>query len=393
MKFLIDVLSQLISNGLLTVITQIIVYPSIAKFCGGTEYGTILTILGIINTLGLSFGGALNNTVLVLENNSKVSYQKYNVLLIYILPFCLIIYLFSSIFQKIDFNISVFIIILLMCINNYLSVQFRIKLYYNKVLYSNLIQCIGMILGILIIAILRNFYLFPFFISQLLFLIYNLINTDILQEKSHNFKLNKKVTKTYMVLFFTTLIGNVIIYMDRSLIYPLLGAENVSVYTVASFFGKSASIVLGPISGVLLSYLSNGSIKINFKIYIKFILLILIFGSLFILLSSIIAYPITKILYYDLVTKTKSIMFLANCSAIIASLCNLINPLLLKKAPIRLQITIQIVFLLIYFFLGYFMILKYNILGFSIASLTANSLKLIIMVTVLSINLKKSEAI
>ena len=58
----------------------------------------------------------------------------------------------------------------------------------------------------------------------------------------------------YIILIFTGLSTTLSTYLDRLIIYPLLGGDAVTVYTVASFFGKSLGIVMTPIAGVLLGY-------------------------------------------------------------------------------------------------------------------------------------------
>lgn len=58
-------------------------------------------------------------------------------------------------------------------------------------------------------------------------------------------------------LFIAGLISRLINYADKLLIYPVLGGEEVAVYYAASIIGKMISMLISPISNVVLSYLAK----------------------------------------------------------------------------------------------------------------------------------------
>ena len=59
------------------------------------------------------------------------------------------------------------------------------------------------------------------------------------------------------------------LYLDRLLLLPILGGSAVSVYTVASFAGKSLGVLMTPMAGVLLSYYAQKDYVMTRKTFWK----------------------------------------------------------------------------------------------------------------------------
>ncbi len=73
--------------------------------------------------------------------------------------------------------------------------------------------------------------------------------------------------RTYVSLIASNLITYSSGATDWLLLYPALGPSAVSTYYVATFFGKTFSFFSSPISSIMLSYMSDGVVKITVRRY------------------------------------------------------------------------------------------------------------------------------
>ena len=69
-----DFILNILASAVLTGTMQIIVYPLLAKWVSLAEYGTIVTAMGLINTVVGGLGTSLNNTRLIM--NSEYGKKK-----------------------------------------------------------------------------------------------------------------------------------------------------------------------------------------------------------------------------------------------------------------------------------------------------------------------------
>ena len=57
------------------------------------------------------------------------------------------------------------------------------------------------------------------------------------------------------MLLISGVLGSLLNYSDKIIIYPMIGAEAVTIYYIATLLGKLVSMVIGPINSVMLSYI------------------------------------------------------------------------------------------------------------------------------------------
>ena len=173
--------------------------------------------------------------------------------------------------------------------------------------------------------------------------------------------------------------GNILIYMDRLLINPVLGASSVSIYFVSSVIGKMLSIVLGPISSVMLSYLSKTKEKDSKSVYFKILFMLLTTGTLMYIISIPVTPIIVSVIYPKSLLESMPYFNLSNMASILVVINSLLQPLVLVYCPIWWQVFIQAVYGLIYVCCGYFLMIHSGLFGFCIAVLIANLARFILL--------------
>lgn len=110
--------------------------------------------------------------------------------------------------------------------------------------------------------------------------------------------------------------ASVLLYLDRLLLLPLLGGAIVTIYTVASLFGKCLGIVMTPIAGVLLGYYFQKNFSLSQKNFWKLNVSVLVLGGVFFLICFLCAEFFTGLLYKTVILAVHSYILSANFIAI-----------------------------------------------------------------------------
>ena len=80
---------------------------------------------------------------------------------------------------------------------------------------------------------------------------------------------NKNILKDYLNFSFINIVINILNYLDRFILLPIIGPVLVNVYFIASTASKMIGLVTTPINNVILSYLTvdngNKNLKDLFK--------------------------------------------------------------------------------------------------------------------------------
>ena len=71
-----DFFYNILASVILTGVMQVVVYPFLALKFNNQEYGTLLTIMGIANTVIVAFGNTLNNVRLIVNNDYEREQQS-----------------------------------------------------------------------------------------------------------------------------------------------------------------------------------------------------------------------------------------------------------------------------------------------------------------------------
>lgn len=377
--FFYNILAAMASSGTL----QLIVYPVLASKLNADKYGALLTAVGMVNTLALALGNTLNNIRLIQNNKYEERNQVGDFsFLISILSGLSVIALavFGALIMK--FSAAEYIALgasgFLSTIRAYAVVTYRIKLDFRKNFYCNIIIAIGYGLG-LILFLLGGVWTLVFLLGELSGCIYLFFSSNILKEPLKRTKLFHDTTIRYLILLVSGLSSSAMMYLDRWVLYPLIGGAAVTTYTVASFFGKSLGIILTPVAGVLLSYYASKNFKMNNRKFWKINISVLAVCLLFLVISISVSPIITRVLYPTVFNNASDYLFVANSAAIINLVVAMTQPAILKYLPTFWQIVKEFIYLTVYLALGVVLLKSYGLWGFCVATITANAVKLSVL--------------
>lgn len=395
-KFISDVILNIFAAGVTAVILQFGVYPLLNKGLNPELFGEILVMMSVVNIVGVLLGNSLNNIRLIYDKEYKIEKINGDFLIILFFAVFLNLLIMSSIVFFLWSNESMFgnllliLISVLTMLRAYLTVDYRLNLNYKKVLQHSLVYSLALLLGTFVLFI-TDIWQLVFFIGEFISFIFLLLTTNLFKESLKiSFKF-KNTFKQYILLSTSNLFGNILMYIDRIIIFPFLGGHQVAVFFTATVIGKLSGLIQTPISGVVLSYLSNKSEKLTLKAFWLVNLLILLFSSLAFIFTIIISKYLLSFLYSDLYLEASSILVIANLAAILLGSCSISQAIVLKYSATYFQILIQLAYGFVYIVGGLIMINSDGLEGFCIAVLVAAIFKFLLIFVIGTITLRGSN--
>ena len=395
-KISCDFIYSLIASALPIIIIQLILYPTLSRFVDSSAYGLILTLMGVVNTIYISLGTPLNNTRLIQNEKYDEIKGDFNFLLIManIIGAVLIITISIYIFQLTFLMIMGLILLTIISItNSYLMVSYRLILDFKLYICISLMECIGYLIGISFLKIYSELWIFAFIFAQFFSLLYLIFTCSLYKEPLTFTKYFKQTTIKYIWLVLSNIVSNALNYLDRLILFPLLGGTAVATFSTATFFGKSLSMILVPISGVLLSYLSQRDYKMTIKKYLYLNGLVFILTISFVIFSYYASPWVTGLLYPTLINDSIQYIVIGNLGAIVGSATALCSPFIIKYAPSYWNFVVNGLYGISYIVLGTTLLNYSGIYGFCIALLLANILRMTVTFIVGGIYIKKNRRI
>ncbi|MEF9989250.1 MAG: hypothetical protein RR716_01885 [Christensenellaceae bacterium] len=398
-KFASNTVINVLGMVVYTAAQQLLIYPILAKSMASDGYGRVLLLMGFCNICSIMFGTALHNARLVVD----IDYRKkgYNgdfapLFVIACILDCIAVfgatYFFDSSFNGTETSLLC-ILSIFETFRFYYSVKYMLALDFKKMFLQNLFYAIGAVIGIIIFSVFHTSWLVPFMCSALTACIYTVFSAKIKEERFVWTPQVKKTLKVYLSFMITLFLGNAVSYLDRLVLYPLMGGTDVAVYSTAVFFGKSIGIFLLPLSNVLLAYFAKRE-SIGRGTFVKLALLFIGVGMAFYLLTLTgIAEWVTGILYPTLIQGAVPYIMVGNLAAIILGVSIMMQPAVMRFCNARWQPIIQGVNIALSLGLGVIWLQSYGLMGFCVATVVANLVKVIMMFVVGTISLKTQKRI
>lgn len=378
-KVLGDIVFNIAGSLILTATLQLIIYPLLSKNLGDFKFGSLLTIIGISNVLGSMIGVSLNNVRLLNDNFYKQNknedflplISRNSILITFAMGICLIIlYKQVTIFE----SIIILLIPILTMMRSFMNIYYRIDLNFKLILLHMLITSVGYVVGLIIYRLISIWPL-VFLSGETFALIFALKTTSFKNEKYKKSNNYNRIKKESNLLITSNLISNLLVYLDRIIINPFLGAANVSVYFIASLIGKTMGIVLQPISSIILTYISKFNEKRGNLVFIYLNGIIIISSVIAFFIGIPLSPIIIKILYPENFNNAVGYFNIANLGAILSIAGTLLQPVTLKYCPLWWQSAIQFIYIVIYLVLCIVLMKSKHLYGFCIANVISNIIR------------------
>lgn len=378
-----DFALNILASALLTGVTQLFVYPGLSRMVQPGEYGALLTTMAIVNVIGASLGGSLNNTRILLqgEYDRQGAVGDYNriflALVAMAVPLTVVVLAVGGLAMGADLVGSAVTAVLVLW-RAYYSASYRIRIDYRKNLLSSVISVVGYGLG-LALARMTGQWTLAFITGEFFACAYIAFTGHIVREGTGRTDLMGHTLRKYTLLFSGAALGSLSLYMDRLLVYPMLGGTEVSTYTVASFLGKSAGLLMGPIAGVLLTYYAKAA-TLSRGQFVRQVGAMVVTATSAYALILLVGKPITIALYPTIAASAMPYFAVANLASIAFVAGSMIHPSVLRFCDLKWQPAIQGAYLISYVVLGALGTHFFALWGLCWAVLAANTLRGVVMI-------------
>ncbi|MBQ3602231.1 MAG: hypothetical protein IJA02_00155 [Clostridia bacterium] len=392
-KFATDFIWSIAALVTMNGVLQVLVYPLLNRHMGEAAFGNVLYVLGILAVIAPSVGLAANNIRLVEGRDKTVLNAD---LLLAMLPQLVVLGIaFFAVCKgylvgAVDFIMAALLVVLT-TLRYYGDVEYRMTLNYKGYFIYYLVLSIGYTSGALLYPLTKSWIL--------CFLLGEAAVWLLLVLKGHVYKPLLKsentvhISKKVLTLAVSYLLLNAVLNLDRVLLQHLIDSSTVTVYYVASLLGKTAALLVGPLNGVVIGYLTKGKTKpITQKSFL------LVSGGIFaagavLYLGITVVMPIfVKLLYPEIYTEVMAVSALANLSQIICFASSLLLTIMLTFCSEKWQLAIQVLYAVSFLGLALFMTKQNGVQGFVLASLAANTLRFVFTaVTGITVLIKKTK--
>lgn len=360
-----------------------LIEPWMNRALGDAAFGEYVVYYGYICILAYSCGEALNHIRVLNQKTDRVQARDYRLIItIEAVLSALILICFGMAIEQMGFLEGIlfgFTAIALM-LRLYSECVFRIAINYKKILLSSILMSIGYLLGYRIFRTTNQWYVI-FLLGETVAVVYAVITGKLFRvDKSKGVsKYFSQTAKNAATLTGSYLISYALIYMDRFLVQALLGSEQVSTYYIATTYGKCVALVIPPITAVLLSNISKGTIDLNKKMVNK-----VVAGSLgailfFFLVGLLMSRVIIAILYPSSYGNCLSVMDTGNLAQIVYYSCSIVNMMAIRLCDMKLQIFVETAYAVLYIVFAVVGAFVGGLVGLAVGTLGANILRFILL--------------
>ena len=382
-KVIKNLILGVLTNFISVIVLQLALLPKLNEIYGESYFGQILVILGVVNVIGVVVGNSGNNLRLVnyksykkmnLDNSDfDILVKKYS-----FFAFLLSVLLLSIITMDIYSAIIFSIVMLLIVYRSYLIVVFRENLNYVMIFLHAFIYSFGLFLGYLMIELI-SFWWVPYLLGEIFSILFLVKFTKFSNLKV--FKLgNPEIESDYIRVILMFLILNLTVYLDRFILYPVLGSEEVTIIYVSSLIPKMLITGLSPVLGVVLSYIS----KLSTGAFRKYKPILLITSSLLIVFSFLISilfyHLLIPVLYSNVVSESSKYIVIISLSYSLILVSNILAPFILRYKNTKHNLQVQLIYFVVYLLLGIIGSFTMGLIGFAIALLVSSIIKLLVSI-------------
>ncbi len=376
----LNVLAVVIMN----LVIQFVVYPYLNKVLGEDQFGVVLYLMSIVAILAGSLGGAINNVRLVTKPKYESKNGDYNsILLIFCVVSCVGALIALNVLNQLTLvNALFFCLLMILTLMRYYSdVAFRINLNFKMYFLFYLMVSAGYLLGVALFEGIAIWYivLIP---GELLAILFVVWKGSIYRQPFAYSENRKRVWKDICIVALSYLISNFFLNMDRIVLLNVLGGDAVTTFYTASVLGKTLALLIGPLTGVLVSYLANYQGELGKKSYRKATVLTIVLSAIAFFVCVLVSPWLIQLLYPNVYEQAKGLIVVGTLGQVVFFASSLLLAIILRFYHAKHQFTIQAVYGILYVLLAIPATWFFGLYGFAYATLAANVLRLGMVVMV-----------
>lgn len=394
--FASDVVLNMIAFAIYTISQQVVLLPIISKNVSDEIFSNFLMYISVFNIIANVCGSELGivRQVKYEEYEKKKLKGDFSLILLWLSFVSSVIAVIALIVLKYaTVEIIIFTaIVLLANVRLYAACYFRLQKDFKKVILQNLIYLIGVVIGLVIFKS-KGLIWMPMLCAEVMAFIYTIKYVNIFKEGLKRTSELVHTIKTYINLGFISLLTNLMAYFDKFLIYPILGSKEVNIYYASTAMSKVITLIINPIYGVILSWLtsakkSNEKNIINVTIKANIPLILIAF-----LASIPLTYLTIRILYSQYLDDAMALIIPSCIAVAFATATTITRAVLLKFVKSESLVKIYVIYFAIFIMLAIWLSTQYGLLGFAYANVISKIEMWIAYIIVLYMQKNKIEGL
>lgn len=297
-----DFISNIFAFGLYIVIQQLFLLPFLSLRISTQDFANVILFITVLNIISIVLGTELGNTLIIKRSVDNQLYTLIlkKVLLILVIPLAITTFI---IFKNVLISIIIILTLYIASIKQYLNGYLRLNNKFNWLFYSNIFYALGVLVGVSLLSVSKNPYI-PFLLGEFASLVYILfkmkkIGFHFEYEYRNGNVFNTDDFKSYKTLALSSLLLNGLSYLDRLIISPILGINNLAIYYGASSTSKILLLLINPINSVLITRFNVRNNFKSFKKILTIILTVFVCSSIISVVASFLGILILYPLYYQ----------------------------------------------------------------------------------------------
>ena len=366
---------------LMNAAAQLLVYPIWDRLFGADKYGEIVYLLSLMNIVSITLGSAANYTRITLSAKKTTLNTPYlaimtvssAVTLVFSAAVCL---LNQSCFTTAD---TVFYI-LLCCLTMwryYADIEYRLRLNYKGYFIYCLLIGTGYAVGIPLMYA-TGIWALALLPGELLGLAFVIIKGSVLHIDSPVRDSDMpEILRLFVTLCGSYFISHLIFNGDRILLNHAIGSSAVSIYYIASLFGKTMSLITTPFNSVISGYLARYKGGLSVQLMNILAAACVVVSAAAAGLCTLGSELILPFLYPDSYPDARDSVFICSLSQTIYFSSNIISVILLRFSGTRHQLLLNAVYAFAFFAVCIPLTIFCGINGFYIGLLITSSLRLL----------------
>ena len=370
---------------LMNVAAQFVVYPYWNRVLGSEAYGNIVYLLAVMNILAISIGSGVNYTRMRQSANGETRNRPYQLLMAAGTVLTLLVLLVLYFIGLLHIGPVEFVLFCLLTAATmwryYADVEYRLHINYRGYFLYYLVIGLGYLIGMTLFRAtgLWPLALLPGELAGLVLVLWR--GSVFIREKALDKVSFSPVLRLALLLIGSNILSSLIFNGDRLVLRWFVGGNAVSIYYIASLFGKTMTLVTSPLNGVLIGHLAKYKGMLTKQIMLQITALsvaAVLLATIACVAASIIVLPFLYPIEY---AEVRSFLLIGSITQVIYFVGNVINAsVLLRFTPVQNQLIINVVHGVLFVAVCIPLSIIFGIKGFCMGQFVVNLIRLLMSV-------------
>lgn len=369
--------------GLYIIMQQMVIMPFLAKWFDDDTFSSVILFVSIFNIICIVLGDELGNTRIIRSRLYKANNLNgdFHIILLGIVSIVFLVGIIINSFLSINWDeLLILLIIVALGIIRYFSMSYyKLNIKFKYILNINIAYSVGAGIGLYLAS--RGYYLAPFLMGELTAGLF--IGILVLSSKENRpvMRLTNEFNNTFWTLINLSLMAsivNVLAYLDRIIILPVLGGTAMAIYYSASAMSKMISLIVNPVSGVILAKLTVIEVDKKKELIMKVVRYLIPLIIIFTLASLFASYLGVKIFYNQYFGDAKFLLVPISVATALSLSTFLLKPFLISFYKTKEVMLMHIFYALTFIISMYYFSYWWGIAGFAWANCLSRLVQLLL---------------